>query len=84
MALKKTITTAQGLTATNAYHRVESVSLLGKDKISFHLRSYTSTSMPFFQEEHYVADYSLSGSNPIEQAYVYLKALSDWSDAEDV
>lgn len=84
MALQKTITTAQGLTAANAYHRVESVSLLGKDKISFHLRSYTSTSMPFFQEDHYVADYSLSGSNPLEQAYSHLKALSDWSDAEDV
>ena len=84
MALQKTITTSEGLVAQDAYHRVESVSLLGKDKISFHLRSYTSTSKPFFQDVHHVADYSLGGSNPIEQAYNHLKVLSDWSDAEDV
>lgn len=84
MALQKTTTNASGLTATDAYHRVENVTLASKTEITFSVRSYVSTDMPFFAEEFYSCAYDLSGSNPIEQAYVHLKTLSEFSGATDV
>lgn len=84
MALQKTTTNASGLTATDAYHRVENVTLASKTEITFSVRSYASTDRPFFAEEFYSCAYNLSGSNPIEQAYVYLKTLSEFSGATDV
>ena len=38
MALQLTYTSQAGLTATNAYHRVEGVSIDGKTKIKFHVQ----------------------------------------------
>jgi len=83
MAISKTVVTVQGFTATNAYHRVESVSLVGKNEINFHVRSYVSTDKPFFTEEVLSCAYALDGDNPIKQAYTYIKTLSDFSGATD-
>lgn len=84
MALSKTITTETGLQASNAYHRVEAVTLPSKTEITFSVRSYASTDMPFFAEEFYSCAYDLSGSNPIEQAYVYIKTLPEFAGATDI
>lgn len=83
MALSKTIDTVHGFQALNAYHRIEAVSLVNKEQLSFHLRSYTATDKPFFVEQVMSAPYQLDGQNPIKQAYEHLKTLSEFSDATD-
>jgi hypothetical protein len=81
MALSKTVETVHGFQAVNAYHRVEAVALTGKDKISFHVRSYTAADKPFFAEQIVTAPYELDGTNPIKQAYGHLKTLSEFTGA---
>jgi hypothetical protein len=83
MALAKTFDTVHGFQAVNAYHRVESVSLISKEQISFHVRSYTATDKPFFVEKIVTAPYELNGANPIKQAYGHLKTLPDFAGAAD-
>lgn len=85
MALEKTITTASGLVAENAYHRVEGVQLEGKDNVSFRLRSYkdSSAALPSFQEEAFKCAYDLSGPNPIAQAYEFVKTQEAFANAKD-
>lgn len=85
MALQKTVTTPQGFEATNAYHRVEGISLPEKTSMSFLLRSYKSSSDGVsFNEEAYTCSYDLNGANPNTQAYAYLKSLDAFLDAGDV
>ena len=85
MALQKTITTSHGLTATNAYHRVENLYLQSKNIIKFNVCSYTSqSSETSFQVVDYGCAYDIDGNNPIQQAYVFLKTLDEFSDATDV
>lgn len=85
MALQKTITTPHGFTASGAYHRVEGVYVESKTKIKFSLRSYKNASESVsFQSTEYSCAYDLNGSNPIQQAYTYLKSADDFSSAEDV
>ena len=48
MALKKTTATVYGVEIVNAYHRVEAIHLLGKEAISYRVRSYKDDSgVPF-------------------------------------
>lgn len=85
MALQKTMPTPQGFTATDAYHRVEGVSIVGKTKISFRVRSYKDAAEAVsFSDHGYECDYDLQGVNPISQAYVHLKTLSEFAGAADV
>jgi len=84
MALKLTVDSVHGFTAIDALHRVEHLSIAGRDKISFHLRSYTAFDKPFFAENIYEADYDLYGENPVKQAYLYVKTLPEYEGAEDV
>jgi hypothetical protein len=83
MALGKTVLTVHGFTASNAYHRVEAVSLIGKEKINFHIRSYTTIDKPFFKESVLSCVYALDGENPIKQAYAHLKTLPEFAGATD-
>jgi hypothetical protein len=83
MALAKTVSTVYGFQAVNAYHRVEAVSLISKDQIGFHVRSYVSQDKPFFAEQVMSAVYVIDGENPIKQAYEHVKTLSDFSGATD-
>lgn len=84
MALQKTITTNHGFQAIDAYHRVEAVTLVSKDQISFHVRSYTAPDKPFFQEQVLSAPYVLDGDNPITQAYLHVKTKPEFAGATDV
>lgn len=84
MALKIDTTTPQGIAVSGAYCRIESISLT-KTAITFALRRYKDNSgLPFFLEEYVTAPYDLTGKNPIQQAYDYLKALPEFASAVDV
>lgn len=84
MAFTINSTTPQGITVNAAYSRVEAMSL-GKAEIQFSLRQYTEkTGVPFFAEEYFTAPYTLTGVNPIQQAYDYLKTLPEFVGAVDV
>jgi hypothetical protein len=83
MALKKTVTTQHGFVATDAYHRVENVTVVNKDQINFHARSYVSADKPFFDESVYSTVYDIAGENPIKQAYEHLKTLPEFAGATD-
>jgi hypothetical protein len=83
MALKKTVKTVFGLDAVDAYHRVEGVRLLSKEKIQFQLRSSLDGVLPHFADAQHECEYSLIGANPIDQAYAYIKALPEFADAID-
>jgi hypothetical protein len=83
MALSKTVSTVHGLEAINAYHRVEGLSIEGKESIKFYARSYKNTDLPFFSEQAVVAAYDLNGANPIAQAYRHLKTLPEFVGSMD-
>jgi len=83
MAIKKTIITVYGLQAIDAYHRVEGVQLIGKDKVSFQLRAYADVDFAAVSDQSFECSYDLIGNNPIAQAYSYLKTLSEFADAND-
>jgi hypothetical protein len=85
MALQKTVTTPQGFDATNAYHRVEGVSLPDKSQLTFVLRSYRSSADAVaFHDHAYACPYRMGGANPHTQAYGFVKTLDAFSDAENV
>lgn len=84
MALEKTVTTPQGFEALSAYHRVENITLVAKDAMSFVVRSYKQKSgVPAFAELQHTAKYDIQGINPIAQAYIAAKTLSEFADAID-
>jgi hypothetical protein len=84
MAIKKTITTAHGFEAVDAYHRVECVEIVGRSAISYRVRSYKDNSgLPFFSEIVVTSAYELDGDNPIAQAYAHVKSLSQFFGAKD-
>jgi hypothetical protein len=83
MALKKTVTTQHGFVATDAYHKVESVTIVNKNQIDFVVKSSAAADKPAFATATYSAAYDSGGENPIKQAYDALKATLDFTDAVD-
>lgn len=85
MALALTVITVHGFEAENAYHRVEQIRLVAKDKIEFSVRSYKNAqdNVPAFAESAHACNYDLLGENPIKQAYEYLKTTDVFSSAID-
>ena len=83
MALQKTVTTAQGFIATDACHRVEGLTLVQRDKMTFQVRSYKEAGFSFFSDVSYATAFDLEGPNPIKQAYLHLKSLPEFADAVD-
>jgi len=81
MALQKTVTTTQGFTVVDAYHRVQNVVIPNKQQITFALCSYVSTDKPLFEQKTFLCAYDLEKSNPIKQAYEFLKTLPEFKDA---
>lgn len=85
MALQKDITTANGLTASNAYLRVENLTLISKNIIRFSLKSYVSSDVSEpIKTEVFACDYDITGENPIKQAYDHLKTIDQFAGAADV
>lgn len=87
MALKKTVTTLHGFEAVDAYHKVVSPHVIGKETLSFSLESFNispeDNPQPFRQNSYTTAFEMESELNVFEQAYIYLKTLTAWEDAED-
>lgn len=83
MAIQLTKTTASGLVAPDAYHRVENLSLANKAHMAFALRSYANPDKPVFEESFFSCAYDIAGDNPIKQAYAHLKTLPEFSGATD-
>lgn len=83
MALQLTVTTNTGLTAKDAYHRVEKVYFDNKTNISFVLTSFKTLDYPSFQSKAYACAYDIDGNNPIAQAYAHLKTLPEFAGATD-
>jgi len=82
MALKIDIELENGVKVADSYCRVERVSL-AKDKIDFFVAYYVSVDKPCFFQKQHGALYALNGSNPIKQAYDYLKTLPDFAGSTD-
>ena len=84
MALQKTVTTPQGFTAPNAYHRIEAIRIAGKTAMQFNVYSHIDgQTVPFFAEYLFDCPYTVSGENPIKQAYEYLKTQTEFTGATD-
>lgn len=83
MALQKTMETSSGIEVTDAYNKVELISLVAKDKMVFTVRTYKDSTKPFVFGTDYEAAFDLNGTNPLAQAYEYLKTLPEFSDAVD-
>lgn len=85
MALKKTVDMLIGFQAVDAYHRVECVSIDTKTTMSFRVRTYKdgSNSFPAFDDKGYSCAYDMSGTNPIAQAYEFIKTKEEFQGAED-
>lgn len=82
MALKKTVTTASGITVENAYHRIENVVHVNKTAIEFKIRSYVDTSLMPFDEQGFSCAYDIDGPNVYSQAYSAVKSAL-MPDADD-
>ena len=74
MAIRNNIDFYNGIKVEEAYLRVEFPSI-NKDSMSFNLRKYVSTDLPFFSEDIITCAYDIEGKNPYAQAYEYLKTL---------
>jgi hypothetical protein len=84
MAITLDVKMPCGIAAKKSYCRVESVALVTKDSINFNLRFYiNSTAQIAFDEKNFTAPYDLEKSNPILQAYDFLKTLPEFSSAID-
>lgn len=83
MAIRLTQKTVTGLTAHDAYHRVENLSLANKKQMNFAVRSYFGIENPSFAEKYHSCAYDIDGENPFKQAYEHIKGLSEFAGAQD-
>ena len=83
MAIKKQVVTPHGFTVSDAYHRVEDVTIIGKDKMNFSVKVYKDTDKESFASFSFVCLYDLAGSNPLQQAYIHLKTREEFAGATD-
>lgn len=97
MALKKTTMTAQGIEVVDAYHRVESASVLRVGKrIPSEVETYGTHTLVAklcsfkdkdanvnFSEKMFTTKFDVNGVGAIEQAYNFIKSTSEFAGAED-
>ena len=85
MAIKKTKQLNNGVSVTDAYIRVEKLSIVDKTECSFALAHYADDSQdePFFSLS-LTAPYDIDGDNPFAQAYSFVKSLNIYSGSVDV
>jgi len=81
MAFTKSFT-FQGLTIQNGYIKVAS-QYGTKESLNFHVDFCKSPSESALYSQTFVCGLNLNGSNPIKQAYLFLKTLPEFSDAVD-
>jgi hypothetical protein len=83
MALKKDITTRQGIEIKDAYFRVVSVRLNSKSGMEYVVAFSKDSELPAVDSTSYDCAYNLTGANPIAQAYEHLKTLPEFAGAAD-
>lgn len=83
MAIKNTIT-FKGLIVNRAYIRVLMPTISpGNTRFEFLTHTMVSSESEALTATGYEAPYSLVGSNPVEQAYEYLKTLPEFEGCID-
>ena len=84
MALTQDYLTAWDFTIPSAYFKVTSVTIESKTAMTVFVRVLANKDCSnAVLETRYSAEYNLDGPNPIKQAYLHLKTLPEFSDAED-
>jgi hypothetical protein len=84
MALKKTVGTPFGVDIVDAYHRVEGLSLDNKAQITFWVRAYKdAASTVAAGSVNYTCAYDMSATNPLAQAYEFVKLQPEFAGATD-
>lgn len=83
MALKKTVETQFGTKIVDAYHRVENLRIVEKNKIAYQVNIYADIQFKPIDNSIYESVYAIEGTNPIAQAYQHLKTLPEFDDAKD-
>jgi len=83
MAFSLTVNQETGITVSNAYVRIDSISIrkgaIGNAVVKFFVEP---TKAPF-ESRDFIFLYELDGPNPIKQAYLHLKTLPEFADAVD-
>lgn len=83
MAIKKDVVTSTGFDCPSAYHKVGNINISNKDTLKFSLLISKEQGLNPFDQKPYECGYEIDGANPIEQAYIHLKTLSEFADAVD-
>jgi hypothetical protein len=83
MALQKSIESKFGITISDAYIRVESISFDAAKAMQFFVRIYAKQNYLALSEQQVVIAYDMNGANPYTQAYIYLKTLPEFANAVD-
>lgn len=83
MALKKDHKTATGIIVKGAFFRIESVKV-NKTSMQLSVNVSAKSDTPVIDNFGYAANYDLTGGNPLEQAYCYVKGLPEFDGATDV
>lgn len=85
MALQLTVTAPDGTEMTDAIHRVEDVCVVSNRYVRFLLKSYASSDASDAFEYHTLnAPYDAANSDLEQQAYTYVKSLSNFSNSVEV
>lgn len=82
MAILKDIETNFGILIKDSYIRVERLEAT-KEILKFEVKFYVDKNKDYYSSLFYVCEYDVNGSNPFNQAYIYLKTLEEFKDAED-
>lgn len=83
MSLKKTVV-FKGITVTDAHiTAVMPAIAMGNAQMTFGVQYRSSPGAEVFQSEMREAPYDIEGGNPLEQAYAYLRTLSQFTGATD-
>lgn len=72
-----------GTDFTSAYHRVEQMRV-SKSGINFTVQIYHQQNGDILDSEGYAMPYNPAGTEPLTQAYNYLKTLPEYQGAIDV
>lgn len=88
MALQKTITTAHGFEAVNAYHRVEKIDVVSKTELLVDVKSYRQKPEPeqtpvVLSSSVVSVPFDVDGDGVFSQAYNGLKQTSRFESATD-
>jgi len=81
MALKQDIV-FRGIAVRGAYLRVSAFSG-DKGTLNYTVSFHTAAGSEVFDTRNFSMSYQLAGSNPVQQAYLDLKAMPEFESAQD-